>query len=115
MANCITATMTVASGATTSSALHVENGATGLGFRFPDITAGAVTLEASFDNGTTYNPVLLADGVGLTDYTVLGLNQDPCVVYLPTEMVFALRNAKIRFVMAVQGAEATINVKQTLG
>jgi hypothetical protein len=103
--------VTVAQQGTESGAFRVPQWTIFFGALFPDMDAGDIGLEASWDGGSNYYPVV--DQSTGTDAVLVSSGSDPCFVDFSPLVSFAHRgpNVLLRFTCAAQNTAAvTITV-----
>ena len=101
-------TINIASSATYSEWFEVPNWSTFCMVYIPDIDSGNVGLELTIDGGTTYAPILKADGTA--DLVIAASGTDPCIVdisdYLRSVVDYDTHSVQLRFTCAAQNSGA---------
>lgn len=97
-------TLDVASSGTTSTPFRMGDHTKAIGFLFPAMDDGDVTLHMSIDEGLTYHPVIdITDG---NDLVIIGSGDDPGFVTLTDQIQGIPPDARLRIVCAAQSSGA---------
>ena len=100
-------TVTIDNGGTTSSSFTLLKWDSFIGVLIPDIDAGSVYMEVSFD-GTNFYPILdIVDG---EDIMICNTGADPGYIDISDVLKAIPPKSLVRFVCAAQSAKRTFQV-----